>query len=277
MFGDYIATKKDLQTVEKALDILWNSKLDYIFKYKERIKEIPVISFDSKYIYLWKREANKYKLSKFLHNIKNIDDSKQKVWMSGIYIEEIKNILKKETGMEINGPCGGLLTPFTRIHKKYSHTSSDPYFTKESYYATILHEFGHIYWNSFKLWWPSDQKENINFLKTVKMYYVNNNKLIKTNITLPNPKFVTEIFAFCAEYSASKLFWPKHIKNFDKFAVYRIEKMISVEKTKDLNTQDSSLEANINPHDHALVAGKSLLTQFPKNWVSILIKPLKLN
>ncbi|OGM78990.1 hypothetical protein A2366_04635 [Candidatus Woesebacteria bacterium RIFOXYB1_FULL_33_9] len=276
MFDNYIASKKDLLAVEKALEILWNPKLDYIFKYKERIENIPVTSFDSKYIYLWTRKNNKYNLSKFTHNIKKIDDSLQKGWRSGIYIQEIKNILKKETGKVINGPCGGLLTPFTEIHKKISKTSSDPYFTKESYYATILHEFGHIYWDSFKLWWPSDKKENLNFLKTAKGYYMKDNISTKTNIIFPNPRFVSEIFAFCTEYSASKIFWPEHIKYFDKFAIHRIEKMILEEKNKDLGVQDSSLEANINPHDYALVAGKTLLTQSLKNWVSILIKPLRL-
>lgn len=276
MLQNYIASKNDLLAIEKSLQILWDPKLDYIFKYKERVQNIPVISFDSKYIYLWIRDNNKYNLSKYLHNIKKLDNLTHKVWMSGIYIEEIKNILKKETGKTINGPCGGLLTPFTKIHSEYSKTSNDPYYTKESYYATILHEFGHVYWDSFKLWWPSNKEENVNFLKNAKKYYENSNKSSKVNITLPNPRFATEMFAFCTEYSASKIFWPNHIKNFDKLAIHRIEKMISTEKNIDLNTQDSSLEANVNPHDYALVAGKLLLTQFPKNWVSILTKPLKL-
>jgi hypothetical protein len=179
MYQNYIASKKDLLAIEKALEVLWNSKLDYIFRYKKRIENTPVISFDSKYIYLWTRKNYKYNLSKFVHNIKNINDLSQKVWMSGIYIEEIKNILEKETGKTINGPCGGLLTPFTKIHKKYSKTSNDPYFTKESYYATILHEFGHVY----------------------------SRRLDKYG----------ELFAFCTEYSASEIFWTKHKQNLDKF------------------------------------------------------------
>lgn len=179
MFDNYIASKNDLLAVEKALEILWSPKLNYIFKYKKRIQNTPVISFDSKNIYLWIRDNDEYNLYKFLHNIKKLDDSTQKVWMSGIYIEEIRNILKKETGKVLNGPCGGLLTPFTKIHSNYSKTSNDPYHTKESYYATILHEFGHVY----------------------------SGRLDKYG----------ELFASCVEYSASKIFWPNHKQNMIKF------------------------------------------------------------
>ena len=287
MFENYIARREDLLAIEKALDILWNPKLNYVFKYKERIENIPVISFDSKYVYLWTFDKNlnlekisiknrSYNLYKLPHNINKIIDLDQIGWRSGIYIKDIKNLLKKNTKKVINGPCGGLLTPFTEIHKKYYKITKDPYFTKESYYATILHEFGHVYWDSYKLWWYSNIKENLNFLKTAKGYYMKDNISTKTNIIFPNPRFASEIFAFCTEYSASKIFWPEHIKYFDKFAIPRIEKMILEEKNKDLGVQDSSLEANINPHDYALVAGKTLLTQSLKNWVSILIKPLRL-
>lgn len=194
MFNDYIASKDDLLAIEKALEILWDTKLDYIFKYKKIIQNIPVISFDSKYIYLWTRDNNKYKLSKFLHDIKKIDDLNQKVWMSGIYIEEIKNTLKKENGKVMNGPCGGLITPFIKIHNEYSKTSIDPYFTKESYYATILHEFGHVY----------------------------SGRLDKYG----------ELFAFCTEYSASEIFWPNHKQNLDNF-ISSLKKVMSKNKNID--------------------------------------------
>ncbi|WKZ25759.1 MAG: hypothetical protein QY322_00375 [bacterium] len=217
MFECYIASQNDLLAIENALKTLWNPKLNYIFKCKDRIKNIPVISFDSRYLYVWLRTNNKYKLSKFLHNIKKIDDLSHKVWMSGIYIEEFKNILKQKTGKNINGPCGGLLTPFTKIHNEYSKTLNDPYHTKESYYATILHEFGHVY---------SDRLDKYG-----------------------------ELFASCSEYSASKIFWPNHKQNLDKFFI-------------NLN---KSLFKNNDQHYFAIINTTKIITKYPNNWPDYLL------
>lgn len=219
MFDNYIASKDDLLAVGNALEILWNPKLDYIFKYKERIQNTPVISFDSKNIYLWTRKKSKYNISRFTHNIKKINDSLQKGWRSGIYIQEIKDILKKETGKSINGPCGGLLTPFTKIHEEYSKTSNDPYFTRESYYVTILHEFGHVY----------------------------SGRLDKYG----------ELFAFCAEYSASKIFWPKHKQSLDKFMT-NLNKLILKNKNND-------------SHYFAFAMAIKTITKYPQTWSDYLL------
>lgn len=189
MYKQYEFSKKDISIITNALDVLWNPKLDYIFKHKERIKDASIISYDSKNIFLWTPIKEKiYKLIKIPHNLKSIDDNLYRGWKSGIHIQEFQRILKDKINKRVFGPCGGPLSPFINIHKKISKTTNDPYFTKESYMATIIHEFGHIY----------------------------SGRLDKYG----------ELFAFCTEYSASELFWPNHKKNLDKMIQKTLKKDI---------------------------------------------------
>ena len=52
--------------------------------------------------------------------------------------------------------CGSPLTPFIKIHQKMKETKEypyDAYTTKESYLATIVHEFAHCYFEQqFSSW-----------------------------------------------------------------------------------------------------------------------------
>ena len=282
MFKKYLATKEDLQAIDEGLRYVWHSKMNFVFEDRNKIKDVPVISYDAENFYLWSNQKfsdlekipnnfKKYTLYKITHNLKKIPEKWQRGWFSGIKIEKIKEVLFKKTKKYLDGPNGGLLTPFIKSHPH------DPYHTYESYLATIIHEFGHIYWASFKLWWLSENSTNLRSLKIAEKLYSN----LKPNLEKYSPTFPVlpafgEVFAFCAEYYASSLFWPTYKRNLDEFTKERIEKLEEEEKSKDLTKEDSVLEPTRNSHDFAFIFGKIIITQKPRSWPKLLTQPYQL-
>jgi len=174
MFNNYLATQKDLKTVEKGLKFVLHPKMRFVFKNKSKIINTIVVSYDSKFVYIWK--VNPVKLThKILHDLR-IPDEWQRGWWAGIVSKQVEKYLPKENKHQIIS--GGLLTPFIKL-QKLKNVSNNPYITEKSYLATIIHEFGHIYFGGHG-------KKG-------------------------------ELSAFCAEYYASQLFWPEHAKVMDKF------------------------------------------------------------
>lgn len=266
MFNKYLATPTDLRTVTEALKFVMHPKMRFVFSDISRIENTQIVSYDSKNIYLW--YLNSPKCLKFSHRLQ-IPDEWQRGWWAGIISEELKKYVPiKGEKPVING---GLLTPFIELQRA-KEVMENPYVTKESYLATIIHELGHIYWNSFKLWWPSDKERNINLLEEAKKLYTNKITNRKFNIKYPSPIYASEVFAHCTEYYASELFWPKHKRNFDKFAVSQINMMAATEKNKNLNVEDSVLEPTKNQHNYSMVVGKFLTTKHPKDWPNLLTK-----
>ncbi|KKP92756.1 MAG: hypothetical protein UR98_C0018G0010 [Parcubacteria group bacterium GW2011_GWA1_36_12] len=265
MFEDYHASKDDLRVLEQALNSATHPKMGFVFSNFSRIAGTLIISYDSKYIYIW--QLNPIRLaSKILHNL-TIPDEWQRGWWASIISKNIEKYLPKNNqGPVING---GLLTPFVSLQKT-KNVLLNPYTTKESYFATIIHEFGHIYWNSYKLWWPSNKEKNINLMKDAKSLYLSKANDKKFNIRFPSPIYASEVFAHCTEYYASELFWPKHKKNFDKFAVSQINIMIATEKNKNLDIEDSVFEPTKNQHNYSLVVGKLLTNTHSKDWPKLL-------
>ena len=155
--------------------------------------------------------------------------------------------------------------------QKNNNIKNNPYVTRQSYLATIVHEFGHIYWQQHKLWWYSNKKDNINFLKTAKQLY--EGKKVKKNIYFPMDFGFSELYAFMAEYTASEIFWKSHKRNLDIFIQKRLEKLIQEEQAKDLDREDSVIAPSRYPHDFAFVFGKLITSNFPKTWPMILTNP----
>ena len=272
MFSNYLATQKDLRTVEDGLRFVLHSKMRFIFKDKSKIVNIAVISYDSKFIYVWKIKPINlaYKLP---HKIK-IKDEWQSGWWAGIEMAQIENLLpaqiKNKSRFEIPIISGGLLTPFIRLQKakKIQYNS---YVTQESYLATIIHEFGHVYWDSFKMWWPSENSINLRNLKIAGKLYSNLRPNIeKYSLTFPVFPVFGEVFAFCAEYYASELFWKNHKRNLDSFIKNHLNTLIILEKKKNLEKEDSVIEPSRYPHDFAFVFGKIILEKYPTSWPQIL-------
>lgn len=268
MFSNYLATQKDFKTIEDGLRYVLHPKMRFVFKDKSKMVNTAVISYDSKLIYVWK--INPIKLVfKIPHNLE-IPDRWQLGWWAGIVSKQIEKYLPKEI-KHTPVISGGLLTPFITLQKA-KNVPAKPYTTRESYLATITHEFGHIYWNSFKLWWPSNKKGNINLLEEAKKLYTNKVINREFSVKYPSPIYASEVFAHCTEYYASEIFWSKHKKNFDKFAVSQINMMVTTEKNKNLNVEDSVLEPTKNQYNYSPVVGKLLTTKHPKEWPNLLIK-----
>lgn len=274
---EYTATENDLGAVEEAIKTVWNPKLSFIFKDKKAIEDTVVISYDSRFIYLWttKKTPNLYKIP---HQLP-ISAELQYAWRTGI-APKIKTLLpdamKNSSRFSIPLISGGLLAPFTTLQKSF-HRKNNPYTTYESYLATIVHELGHVYWNQYKLWWYANKKENLEWLKTAKRFYTKNMEKGKPSkkipIRLPEIEGLSELFATCAEYQASMFFWPNHQKNFDIFASNRIEQLLKSEETKNLEQEDSVLEPRKFPHHFAIVFGKIILNHHPNTWPRLLTSP----
>jgi len=274
VFKNYLATKTDLETIEEGLKAAWRPELNFVFRKKELIGSIIVVSYDSKYIYLWIPVRNKpgnYFLRKISHSL-SIPPEYHYAWYAGLW-EKIEELLpasiKKASRFAVPRIGGGLLTSFIGLQKSF-RTRNNPYTTRESYLATIIHEFGHIYWSQHRLWWCSDKKENLQCLKTAIQLYRKQRKTPKIHLWIPCIEGISELFASCTEYCASELFWPRHKRNLDLFAQNWLEKLTSDEKKKDLDKEDSVLEPSRDPHTFAMVYGKILITYYPRTWFKIL-------
>lgn len=281
MFEDYQATKKDFEAIEEGIKTVWRPELDFIFKRKNFIKNIVIISYDSSFIYLWTKifipglsflpcELSDYYAYKISHKIK-LKDKWQHAWRASTPEEPLDKLLPKRfcaSQFKIPKISGGLLTPFIELQKK-KNIENNPSVTRESFLATIVHEFAHVYWNQHKLWWYSNKKENIDFLQTAKQLYEGKGKIKKT-IYFPMDSGHSELYAFLTEYTASEIFWKSHKRNLDIFIKKRLERLIKEEQTKDLDREDSVIAPNKYPHDFTFAFGKIILSNYPKSWSKIL-------
>ncbi len=274
---DYIATEADLNAVKEALSVVWKPELDFIFSDRKLIQPTVVVSYDSKHLYLWvpfRGKLGQYRLQKIPHNL-SIPDNYQMGWAAGTYPDIEKSLperIRNSSGFVIPKINGSLISPFIASQKN-KKLLFNPYVTRESYLATIVHEFGHIYWQQHKLWWYSNKKENLRYLQLARLLY-SRPKVNVSNVPLclPSIHAVGEIYAFCAEYTASALFWPVHYKNCDKFIQWRLKNLLDDEAKTDLDRVDSVLETTKYPHDFSFVFGKIILTRYPKLWPKILTR-----
>jgi hypothetical protein len=220
MFSNYQASQKDLKTIKEALEFVMSPKMRFVFKNKSKITNTTVVSYDSKFIYVWKVNPAKL-IHKIPHNLR-IPDEWQRSWWASIISEKIEKYLSMKNKSPIIS--GGLLTPFI-VLQKAKNVLNNPYITRESYLATIVHEFGHIYFGGYG-------KKG-------------------------------ELSAFCTEYYASRLFWLEHTKLMNKFH----------SKFIDLPKQSKEYLHNIkDPHIHAMIFGRKIMSAYPKSWPTKLIK-----
>jgi len=266
MLKNYVATKGDLKAVNEALKFVQHPKMKFVFRDFSRIKNTKVVSYDNQSIYVW--QVKPIRLLKIPHEIE-IKNEWQYAWQAGIISDKIEELLKAKMrpldGLKTPIISGGLLAPFITLQNA-KKVPDNPYVTKESYLATIIHEFGHVFWNSFKLWWESDKKQNLEILSLSNKLYLGKKVTIKQLPVYPIHFNVGEVFAYCTEYYASEQFWPSHKNKLDKFIIKRLSLLIKMEKGKDLNSEDSVLSLSKFPYDSAFVRGKILMYNYPQTW-----------
>nr|MBI5455697.1 hypothetical protein [Candidatus Levybacteria bacterium] len=284
---DYKASEKDFKIIEESIKIVYSPKLNYIFKDNKILDKVYIISFDSKFIYIWTkkkihgfepihRKSTNYYFYKINHNL-YIKGSDRMGWRAGVWLNEINDLLPvalRKNDFAAPKICGSLLEDFIDNQIKIKGEKNNPYITKESYLATIVHEFGHVYYQRHKNWWFSDKYKNLQLLENALDLYKEVNKKINAEnaeIEIPQPFLFSEVFAFCCEYEASQIFFPNHKKELDKFAMKIIEESVKEEKQKNLDGEDSILSDKTS-HKAAFVLGKILIEKYPKTWPKELLK-----
>lgn len=167
----------DLSIIDEAIQIVWNTKFHYIFKDKGLINNTLLVSYGDLYIYLWSKNDN-INLEKLYKNESNFNvyrlshsltltDTDKLGWSASIANDLIARLLPQEfrkNNFKIPKASGSLYHDFINTQLKLKGKRNNPYITRESYLATIVHEFGHIYYNQHKNWWYSNIKENIDML-----------------------------------------------------------------------------------------------------------------
>lgn len=282
MLKDYLASIEDHLAIEEGAEAFERAELDFIFKDRDLLKNVVIISYDSAYLYLWTKlklarletipcRIKKYNAYKIPHNVK-LKDKLQTGWRVGFSNKQLEDFLPKKLQknlFKVPKISGGLLRPFIKLQKNKKR-KYNPYITRESYLATIVHEFGHVYWNQHKLWWYSNKKDNLRYLRSAEQLYSEEKKISKIPIYFPVYYGISELYAFCTEYCASKLLWPNHKKNLDIFVKERLRQLREKEEKRDLERKDSVLVARKSAHDLAFVFSKILLAQHPKIWPQLL-------
>lgn len=277
MFENYIAKTEDFRVIEEGIDVVWKKELNFIFRNKKLIKNVIVISYDSKNLYLWSKvlipklnklstNKNGYNFYQIPHKIK-IRDEDQRGWRVGSWIgkNEIEKYLPKKISVgnyQYPKIIGSLLEPFIKSHNK----KTSAYYSRESYLATIVHEFGHIYFNQYKTWWYSNKNENLKYLKVALNLYSAKKTEKLNNFRVLLDENISEVFAFCTDYSATNLFWLKHKQDIDRINKMVIKDNIKKEQVKNLDIQNSVLDGFEGSHLLAMTLGKILINYFPNSW-----------
>lgn len=294
MLEKHLTTTRDFKAIEKALEMVFSGELKFVFPKRDLIKKTTVISFDSQNLYLWspfnlpnthllkKYRFAGYKLFKKSHKVKT-NSKMQKGWQKGIKSEFLETCaplnLNPSNWAKKPVICGSLLTPFIRSHQEIRKTTypKDPYHTYQSYLATIVHEFAHVYYHLHKLWWFANKKENLAYLRTAQGLYEGRGlQKGELKITIPSPYFFSEVFAFCCEYYTSFLFWPNHLRNLNIANASLTKKLIELERRKDLDKEDSVLDSKTHSHHIAIILGKLLIQLYPQNWPKKLLTRISL-
>lgn len=280
-----MTTRDDLIFIERSLQHVWSDKLSMVFPNRSLLKKILILVFDKSKLYIFLTmnslefgdiQAQKLSHGYFLYEIKHsipLTDADMGGWWGCIkkreFLRYLPDKIVKESQLvlpRISGPVSSL---FLNFHKKLKEKTRpfDPYITKESYMATIIHEFGHAYFNSIYMSWHGIRNENITLLKDAlslyseKTAHIQSKKIAFTPFISP---IASEVYAFCAEYFASMLFYQNHKKNIDQELATILPKAIQEENAKDLNFQSSVLDSN--NHLAAAIFGKLIITRYGNAW-----------
>lgn len=249
MLWEYQATNRDFELIEKALGLVWDKKLDSIFANKKLISETNVISFDSEYLYLWLKKKNSWKMSKIKHKLKFSEPDRKgwSAWSDPRVINYLPVSLQWNYSI-----IGSLPTVFVNTQKKIKNSIYD---TEESFVATIIHEFAHIYCRSYWDEFRTSRSNVIRFLKGKS----------KIGEIEPPPSYMEEVFAFCVEYEVSKKIFPQHANYMDNSNKEYLNKIVKQEKMGGVKQSSVFAHENGN-HVIAMISGRKLIKEYPLDW-----------
>jgi len=254
--------------------------MKHIFIHK--IEAVDILSFDSKFIYLWSRKNYKQK-EKFKDSVENFKIYKlkhhfqfsQNDYRSSIYLSGggIEGKIEKMAPREINI----IIPPFgawDRATKEKFNPLSYLREYKEAYYSAIVgHEFAHWY---FLQNLRSSQKRFLNLLqrlikisKKQKKDFLEkeiiNNKELQFLLNPPSIDFLGELSAFLVGLEIIKIFYPKFLK--------KALKAMSTYPTKILEKKSPIIKESLlllNSYFYAYVFAPYVFKSLPE-WPKILL------
>ena len=151
--------KEDIELIYNAVEFVYDKRVNYIFEDKTRINNTKIAAYNHSTVFLidpLKKEISEYPFK--------VPDKLMIGWQA-ILKAEIYEALPKEIKNQsrFDHPIisGSLCTEFI----KHQESIEGWYTTIESFLATILHEYAHIYYNSYKSYFFHDKKENLRYLE----------------------------------------------------------------------------------------------------------------
>lgn len=252
----YKATRKDLNLISKSLEFIKNGSLDYLFGGKDVFSDVAIISYDTENIYLFNILENSYKT--IPHKVRYDWERQHTGWSTGLRVTEFLEFLPSEIHSYWY-ISGGLFTPLSDIQAQRKSI----YTSEEGYIATIIHEFGHIFFNKSNPHYYTNKKETLDYMETAVSLYSGESLPKDYTVTIPSYSGLSEVFAFCTEYSFASKYAMSHKDNIDRVFKKKIQRTIPYEKELNFLYQDTSLRSS---HFYSWVIGKILLEKYPNAW-----------
>jgi hypothetical protein len=258
-----VASPEDLSTVEEALTYVWRSELDFIFEARAVLEDTLVLVFDSSTLYVWRREKGTYRRYSFQLTC-SAKDFSHDWWACGPVIRGLETCLPLEWGhtdRKLSFVSGSFITP-TIEGQKRRERPLNPYTTRESYLATVVHEFGHVYFDKLTQV-PNNDQYSQKLVETALAIY--QGRPAFSDLVFPsfNKRFWSEIFAFCTDRAASNIFWPGHKAAVDRANVALLEKVLSGDGESNKYWDLPPLEKT---HMSAAIVGPILIETLGNSW-----------
>ncbi len=254
----------DTELIEKAIQYISSNSLATIFKDRNILKTVTIVSFDDHNLYVYKNIDSNIKLSKIPHKENVLDKTKQG-WSAYLRQgEDFRKYFSKDYKIQ-NIISGGLCSDFSKLQRNLGTI----YTNQESCIATIIHEYAHIYFNNKNPFYYSDREEIVNILDTSIKLYKNKETNLEQKFFIPSYKNFSELFAFCTEYEFSRKYAPTHFSIMNKKITRFLQEHLKKERKKNLKEEDSVLE---DPHFFSWILGKILIEKYPSRWHKILFE-----
>jgi hypothetical protein len=265
-----IAAKQiDNKTV---VDSAVNLYYDFIAPFFSKISfntDVIIAVVDGEIVDIWRLESKRV-----FHERKPLILSKEGVmagWYCGPIVPKLDRVLGISQG---NGYDNDLISGSSldlyldKQAKKLEANSMWPYATVESYQAALLHEFGHIAYNSSNRCRFVNSSYNQTLLRGALSLFQGEGLTQSTDIFIPKPALISEVFAFCTEYHVSQQCFPEFKLGLDAYYAAKCEEWAAKEADRDTRYDYSSLD---EMYTAAAVIGRVLIERHPHDWPTVLI------